>query len=249
MITFGSSIIQEDSSAIIANIDGSAFVIDEFGKERRLTNGSKISMNEIIYTSDNSIVNIIFPNKSNIRLNSKSRIKLNTKNSIEVLNGQIWAFTGQKLFISINNSVFVLNNSSGDFILKDNHYEISSWRHNINMFIATGDKKINLILPTGHRVFFSQSQLKEDLSLLRLSKLRKELHIHKAKIGDWENKNLNLDKEILIAIEGDYYNEIYSNDFGFSAGIIDTFLFSRIFNFSKACSTKPISPFFKHISL
>ena len=206
-------------------------VTNEFGEKYDFNKSKEVFEGETFSTSIKSQAVINFPDKSELRLHERSRVKilsLKPNPEILLLRGQIWVFATSRIIIRMPKSMFIVEGSSADFVRNGSLFEIASFRHNLRcrLFLSDEDKNFitNFMLPVGNRVIFSPLQIKEELSLLRFSKLKKELKFHTASETDWDTQNLLRDRKILLKIEENYVTQAKTNTF-----FAENFLLFRAF--------------------
>lgn len=211
---------QASENQMTAEIEGRAFVTDEFGESREIVSGSKVFTGEKIETVKRSNATITLFDKSEVRLAEESIIKIKNKNEIELLKGHAWVFAHNEKQLNMSKISFLLENASGDFVRKEKTFEVTSWRHNIEtvMHFPDGESK-NFIIPIGSRVIMSDALIQPQIKKLRFSKLKKEVKMHNAELTDWEKTNIEKDKTSLFHIGEDYFIDIQSDE-SFSSNLL-----------------------------
>lgn len=217
------------SEQIVLQKEGTVLVIDEFSNQQNvLKDEINIFPGDTIKTSAGSSALITLPDSSELRLKENTEIVLNTKNDIYVKEGQLWVFANENVKVEAQKSIFNLKDASFDLIV-DSTFEATSWRHNVEMIVLLDNlnKTKEMFLPAGTRVMYSPDSLQSDLTLLRYSKVKKELRLHAATATSWERENLEKDKKAYLKIKDQLVaNENYENPW-----MDKIFAFRKVFTF------------------
>jgi hypothetical protein len=213
---FGSS--HEDTlGSITSQITGSnqVTVINELGVAGNAQNVRGLFGGETIKTSQNGEAVIHLFNNSELRLAKNTELILvNSEKEpiIELISGKIWIFSNTPITVKVPRGNYLVNNASASFTSQGGNLEIASFRHNIQSKVYTKNAELirEFLLPVGIKIAYPSAKLQPSLAKLRYSKFRKELAFSKASMTDWEEAHLQNDKDLLLKLEEDRFQRLYS---------------------------------------